>query len=225
MKEKVYVTNPGHTIFELLTYGNYHLKGNKVEMGGDGSDPRSGSLNSKEEILSNAAKELLEMIFVAVKAGAKEDCCDEVYGYEEEIPKDSPLNKPTVDIVIDPEGEFKEGKIFNDQIITPFFGKNLFDEQIKITPVEAYNASLNGFQSTLIEEIDYENLVNICKEALQKHDPMEAENLLDELKKQIKIADFNDNELDDGEIPAFTAWIKFLYSGSSPKEPSTNGNL
>lgn len=215
MKNKVYVTHPGNTIFDLLTYGNYHLNGNKVEMGADGSDPRSGSLDTKEEILSNAAKELLEMIFVAVKAGAADSCYDEVYGYEEEITDDSDIAKPTVDVVIDPDDELAEGEAinFNKKIVTPFFGKNLFDEEIKIAPVEAYNASLNGFQSTLIEESDYENLVNICKEALQKHDPMETENLLDELKKQIKIADFNDNELDDGEIPAFKAWIRFLYQG------------
>ena len=219
MKKKVYVTNPGYSIFFHLTYGNYHLKGNKVEMGEDGSDPRSPRLDTKEEILSNAAKELLEMIFVAVKAGAEDDYRDYFSEDEddEEIDNDLPLNQPTVNIVIDPDEEFdeEEGEDFNKKIISPFFGKNLFDEHIKITPEDAYYSSLNGFQSTLIEDNDYENLVDICKEALQIHDPIEVENLLNDLKKQIEIA--TERELDEGEIPAFKEWIKFLYSGSSPK--------
>ena len=117
MKKKVYVTNPGYSIFFHLTYGNYHLKGNKVEMGEDGSDPRSPRLDTKEEILNNAAKELLEMIFVAVKAGAEDDYRDYFSEDEddEEIDNDLPLNQPTVNIVIDPDEEFdeEEGEDFN----------------------------------------------------------------------------------------------------------------
>jgi hypothetical protein len=168
-------------------------------MGEAPDDPRSESLKTEEEILSNAAKELLEMIFVAAAAGPIDDCENWAYGYETDVTDDS-------DIAV----EAKDDN-FDYEALNNFFGEEFFAREINTSPDEAWNGSLNGFQSNDVNEEDYDELVELCKKVLVSHDNLEISNFVEYLKIAIKD---NQHEMADTEIPALNAWIKFKIEGS-----------
>lgn len=184
-----------YAIFNRITYTNNH----DIRMGEAPDDPRSESLKTEEEILDNAAKELLEMIFVAADASPVDNCENWAYGYETDVTDDS-------DIAIEAKDDnFDYGTLNN------FFGEEFFAREINTSPDGAWNGSLNGFQSNDVNEEDYEELIELCKKALVSHDSLEIGNFVEYLKSCVKE---NEHEMADTEIPALNAWIKFKIEGS-----------